>query len=127
MSILGCNAQKSFNSVNVDEFEKVITDKNITILDVRTTEEYAEGHIALAMNIDVKQPDFESKAKASLDKSKTIAVYCRSGNRSKKACDILTADGYKVVELSNGMMGWQSAGKAVTKEEVDVSLERKSI
>lgn len=119
MSILGCSAQKQ-NSVSVEEFERIIADKNITILDVRTAEEYAEGHIALAMNIDVKQADFDSKAKKSLDKSKTLAVYCRSGNRSKKACDILNANGFKVVELSTGIMGWQNAGKAVTKEEVDV-------
>lgn len=120
MSILGCNAQRSYNSVSVEEFEKVIADKNITILDVRTAEEYAEGHIALAMNIDVKQADFEAKSNTSLDKSKTLAVYCRSGNRSKKACDILSANGYKVVELSTGIIGWQNAGKAVTKEEVDI-------
>lgn len=126
MSILGCNAQKPYKSVSVDEFEKVIADKNITILDVRTAEEYAEGHIALAMNIDVKHGDFESKAKIALDKSKTLAVYCRSGNRSKKACDILSVNGYKVVELSTGILGWQNAGKAVTKEEVDVFTSAKS-
>lgn len=126
MSMLGCNAQKPYQSISVDEFEKVIADKNITILDVRTAEEYSEGHIALAMNIDVKQADFEAKSKTSLDKSKTLAVYCRSGNRSKKACDILSANGYKVVELSTGIMGWQNAGKAVTKEEVDVFTTAKS-
>lgn len=127
MSILGCDAQKPYQSVSVDEFEKVIADKNITILDVRTAEEYAEGHIDLAMNIDVKQADFLEKVKAyvnSLPAKRAsdgvfFAVYCRSGNRSKKACDILTANGYKVVELSTGIMGWQNAGKAVTKEEVD--------
>ena len=126
MSILGCNAQRSYNSVSVEEFEKAIADKNITILDVRTAEEYAEGHIALAINIDVKQADFEAKSKTSLDKSKTLAVYCRSGNRSKKACDILSDNGYKVVELSTGILGWQNAGKAVTKEEVDVFTTAKS-
>ncbi len=120
MSFLGCCAQKSYNSASVEEFEKIIADESIVRLDVRTADEYAEGHIALAMNIDIKQADFEAKAKASINKAKTIAVYCRSGNRSKKACDILTANGYKVIELSTGIMGWQSAGKPVTKEEVDV-------
>lgn len=147
ISILGCrsayacgdacqskNAQKSYHSISVDEFEKIIADKNITILDVRTAEEYAEGHIALAMNIDVKQADFLEKVKAYIgslpikgeSEGGSLAVYCRSGNRSKKACDILSANGYKVVELSTGIMGWQNAGKAVTKEEVDVFTTAKS-
>lgn len=120
MSFIGCNAQYPYESVSVEEFEQVISAPATMLLDVRTAEEYAEGHIALAMNIDVKQSDFESKALTALDKQKTIAVYCRSGNRSKKACSILAANGYKVVELSTGIMGWQGAGKAVTTEEVDV-------
>lgn len=119
ISLTGCHAQKPYLSVSVDEFEKVIADQNIIRLDVRTAAEYSEGHIAMAMNIDVKQPEFENIAKSSLDKNRTIAVYCRSGNRSKKACDILTSNGYKVIELATGIMGWQSAGKALTKEEVD--------
>lgn len=119
MTLLGCNAQKNYISVGVEEFGQIIADPAIVLLDVRTAEEYAEGHIALAMNIDVKRPEFEPMATAALDKSKTIAVYCRSGNRSKKACDILTANGYTVVELATGIMGWQGAGKPVTREEVD--------
>lgn len=119
ITMLGCNAQKSYNSVGVDEFEKVISNLEVIRLDVRTADEYASGHIAMAVNIDVTQPDFKDKALASLDKGKMIAVYCRSGNRSKKACNILTENGYKVVELSTGITGWQGAGKMVTKEEVD--------
>lgn len=124
MTLLGCNAQSSTTndgiSVGVDEFEKVIADMGVVRLDVRTSEEYLEGHIAQSMNIDVKQPEFEQRALVALDKSRTVAVYCRSGNRSKKACDILVRNGYKVVELNSGITGWQGAGKPVTKEEVDV-------
>lgn len=120
MGIIGCNAHESYRSVSVEDFESLIADVNVIRLDVRTAEEYAEGHIALAWNIDVKEADFEQKSSTILDKGKTIAVYCRSGNRSKKACDILTQNGYKVVELSSGIMGWLNAGKAVTKEEIDV-------
>lgn len=120
-SMLACKAQtEGYKSLGVDEFAKAIEDSKVVRLDVRTAEEYAEGHIAMAMNIDVKQDDFEKKAKLALDKTKTIAVYCRSGNRSKKACQILTSNGYQVIELSSGIMGWTNAGKEVTKEEVDV-------
>ena len=74
------------------------------------SEEYAEGHIAGAMNIDVLQPDFEQKSKAVLPKNKTIALYCRSGKRSKKAARILSELHYKVVELDGGYMEWKQAG-----------------
>lgn len=115
-----CQAQREFPSVGADEFEKLITKPEVVCLDVRTQQEYLEGHIACALHIDVKNPQFSQRAQAALDKDKTIAVYCRSGNRSKKACDILTSQGYKVVELATGILGWQEANKATTREEVDV-------
>ena len=71
----------------------------------------AEGHIAGAVNIDVLQPDFEQKGKAVLPKGKTIALYCRSGKRSKKAARILSELHYKVVELDGGYLEWTKAGQ----------------
>ena len=91
-------------------FKECIADTAVVRLDVRTDEEYAEGHIAGAMNIDVLQPDFEQKSKAVLPKNKTIALYCRSGKRSKKAARILSELHYKVVELDGGYMEWKQAG-----------------
>ena len=98
----------AFKSVEVEEFAKVIADTTVIRLDVRTQEEYAEGHRDNAINIDVKKDDFESKAISALPKDKTIAVYCRGGRRSKKAAKILTANGYTVVELNSGYKGWSS-------------------
>lgn len=122
MSLLGtifglfsCNAQSEksgsdngFKSVEVEEFAKVIADTAVIRLDVRTADEYAEGHIDNAINIDVLKDDFESKATATLPKDKTIALYCRSGRRSKNAAKILTKNGYTVVELNSGYNGWKS-------------------
>ena len=122
-SLFSCSAQQSeakFRSVDVAQFEKIIADEAVIRLDVRTAEEYAQGHIADAPCIDVKQDDFEARALACLPKDKTIALYCRSGNRSKKAAGILAAAGYDVVELKSGYMGWTEAGKQVTTEEVDI-------
>lgn len=121
MTIMGCNAQTTkAGEGDVESFEKTIADPSVIRLDVRTPEEYAEGHIANTINIDVKDASFEQRALKALDKNRTVAVYCRSGNRSKKACQILTDNGYQVVELGSGITGWQAAGKPVTKEEVDV-------
>ncbi len=118
-SLLGCTAQtKGFRSIGVEEFEKAIADTAKVIrLDVRTAEEFAEGHIAGACNIDVQSGDFDSKTVGMLPKSgKTIAVYCRSGRRSKKAAGILAGQGFNVIELDSGFLGWAGAGKPVVKE-----------
>ena len=115
-SLFSCSAQNNdFKSVEVDEFEKVIGDTAVIRLDVRTPEEYAEGHIEGAQNIDVLNDTFEEKACATLPKDRVIALYCRSGKRSKKAAGILAAKGYKIVELNTGYLGWTGAGKNVVK------------
>jgi len=113
-SLFSCTAQTDkYKSVEVDEFEKAIADTSVVRLDVRTPEEYAEGHIAGALNIDVLNSDFEQKATSVLPKDKTIALYCRSGRRSKKAAAILADKGYTIVELNSGYIGWTGAGKEV--------------
>lgn len=108
--LFGCNAQSDkFKTVEVEEFATVISDTSVVRLDVRTPDEYAEGHIDGAINIDVLNSSFEEDAMAKLPKDKTIALYCRSGNRSKRAAAILADKGYKVVELASGYNGWAEA------------------
>lgn len=115
-SLVGCNAQtEGFSSLSVEEFAKAIEDTTIVRLDVRTVEEYAEGHIENALNIDVLKDDFTDKAVAALPKDRTIAVNCRSGKRSKKAAGILVKNGFKVIELDEGYNGWVAEGMPVTK------------
>lgn len=103
----------TFNSVDVMEFEKLITQEQVVLVDVRTSQEHAEAYIpGTHYNIDVLSSEFEGIVDSNLKKGKTIAIYCRSGNRSKKAAKILTAKGFKVIELSTGFNGWSSSGKA---------------
>ena len=109
---MSCQSKQTFKSVDVEEFAKVIADTSYVLLDVRRATEYAEGHIpGTHFNIDVLQEDFESKALKVLSKEKKVALYCRSGNRSKNAARILSKKGYQVVELSTGFNGWKAAGK----------------
>ena len=108
LGLFSCNAQSpdaAFRSVDVEEFAKVIADTAVVRLDVRTPEEYAEGHIDNAINIDVQNDSFEKKAVSTLPKDKTIALYCRSGRRSKNAAKILSANGYTVWNSTAGIMG----------------------
>ena len=114
-SIIGCTAKaEGFKSVGVEEFEQAIADTSAIRLDVRTADEYAEGHIAGARNMDVLRSDFASNT-SQLPKDKTVCLYCRSGNRSKKAAAILSRQGYNVIELSTGYKGWVNKGKPVVK------------
>ena len=106
MSFLGCKAA-DFRSVDADRFAQVIEDTTVVRLDVRTANEYALGHIPNALLIDVTQADFMQKAEQLLPKDKTIALYCRSGRRSKTAAQLLAQQGYQIIELNTGFNSWK--------------------
>lgn len=117
-SIFGCAPATSDNvqSVPASAFAKMIeADANIVRLDVRTAGEHAMGHIPGSLNIDVMSSQFQAKAQAAIDSSKTVALYCQSGNRSKQAVRILDKLGYKVIELSTGFLGWQREGLPIER------------
>ena len=98
-------------SVSVDEFARAIADSNIQIVDVRTADEHSQGAIPGSVNIDVNSGKFGASADSLLDKNCTVAIYCRSGRRSKKAADILSLMGYDVVELDKGYNAWVEQSK----------------
>ena len=104
-----------YASVNVDEFQTLIANPNVQLLDVRTQEEFDEGHIAGAMLVDVNDSTFVEKAVAVLDPQREVAVYCRSGRRSARAASLLTENHFKVTNLNGGVMAWQDAGKTLVK------------
>lgn len=68
-----------------------------TVIDVRTPQEYAEGHVAAATNLDVQAADFDARI-AELDPTGSYVVYCRSGNRSAAAAARMTEAGLDVVD-----------------------------
>ncbi len=114
-SLFSCQQKGDFQSMNVEEFDSLIQNEDIQRLDVRTLAEYSEGHITKTININVMDDSFASMADSLLQKDKPVAVYCRSGNRSKKAAAILGEKGYKVFELDKGFNSWQEAGKEIEK------------
>lgn len=97
-----------FNSVDAQYFASVIARNDVQLVDVRTPAEYAEGHIVGAVNIDVQSPDFAEKI-TTLNKSRKVAVYCRSGRRSKMAAEQLDKAGFRVIELEGGIQSWSGA------------------
>ena len=107
-----CAQQPKFESFTPKDFEKLLNeDSSIQLVDVRRPDEYSAGHIEKATMINVLEPDFITKAESLLDKSKPVAVYCRSGKRSKDAAKKLTAKGFKVYDLDSGYLGWMEFKK----------------
>lgn len=109
------NALISYANMGVNEFLNFIAEPNVQLLDVRTPEEFSEGHIAGARLLDVNDSTFVEQAVAILDKERPVAVYCRSGRRSARAANQLTAQGFKVTNLDGGVLAWEDAGKILVK------------
>lgn len=104
-----------FKSLSVDEFAALIANPEVQRLDVRTVVEHSEEHIPGSININVLDKNFETVTDSVLQKDKPVALYCRSGKRSKKAASILSKKGYSVYELNGGFMSWKAAGKQTEK------------
>ena len=87
---------------------QALVEKGYTIIDVRTPEEYAEGHIQGALNINVKSESFVTEIE-NLSKSDTLLVYCRSGRRSLYAAQVMVSFGFqKIYDLEGGFLNWES-------------------
>lgn len=114
-SLFSCQQKGDFKSMNVEDFDSLIQNEDIQRLDVRTLAEYSEGHITRTININVMDDSFAAMADSLLQKDKPVAVYCRSGSRSKKAAAILSGKGFKVFDLDKGFNAWQASGKEVEK------------
>lgn len=86
------------------------------LIDVRTPEEYLEGHLPNAVNIDYNSPHFE-QATQGLDKSRPVYVYCLSGGRSSEAASYLRSHGFaEVNELKGGILAWKNSKLPLTQE-----------
>ncbi len=92
-----------------DAAELLKSDENVAVLDVRTPEEYAEGHIDGAINIDFRADDFSDQVR-QLDRETPYVVHCRSGGRSTASLDILQDLGFRrIYHLDEGINGWLEA------------------
>lgn len=96
--------------IQAKKFTRLMKKKNTVLLDVRTEQEYKEGHIPGSIQVDVLQTgDFNTKI-GSLEKNKTYLVYCRSGKRSAQAIQIMQQAGFrKLYDLEGGFSKWTGA------------------
>lgn len=118
MGISSCNSN-SWTDLTPDKFEKAYTADGIVTIDVRTADEYAEGHLYHAINIDWQTDGFMDEITKNFNKNLTMAIYCRSGKRSAAAAQALSDAGYKVLNLIGGYTAWAESGKMTNSYQVE--------
>jgi thioredoxin len=118
-TLLSCNGQSSKNiqTIAPEAFAKKIKETpKAQILDVRTPQEFAGGHIDNAINIDFLNDNFEANAQ-KLDKTKPVFVYCKTNSRSPRAAAMLEALGYKTIyNMQGGLLKWDAEGLSTRAE-----------
>lgn len=102
--VMSCGS--GYRTLDNADFAEIISSSDIVLVDVRTADEYMASHISGAINIDVQSEDFLTEAKQNIGKDMAVAVYCRTGVRSRKAAAMLSSAGYKVYNLKTGILGW---------------------
>ncbi len=105
--LFGRDSTKSYKNINADEMKPMMEDPEYVVIDIRTPGEWKSGYIkGTDKFIDFSAGDFEEQIQA-LDNSKNYVLYCRSGNRSAKACDLLSKKGVtNLYNLSDGIIKW---------------------
>jgi phage shock protein E len=112
-----CSGKKqNSGSLDPQAFKDSIAQAQVVLVDVRTPEEYSEGHIANAQLINYQDSSFLVTVLAKIPKASHVYLYCHSGRRSAAARDKMTALGYDhVTHLTGGIKAWQEAGFTVQK------------
>lgn len=108
-------SKSSVTHVDPATAEKRIAESRVVVLDIRTPQEYAAGHLAGARNLDFNGADFAQKL-AQLDRNQTYLVHCASGRRSTQSLETFQKLGFtSVLHLDGGIKAWTKAGKPIQK------------
>lgn len=110
---------QTIEDITVQEAAEMIEERrgnaDFAIIDVRTPDEFAEGHIEGAVLVNFRDDDFRDKV-GELDRDKTHLIYCRSGARSAGARDVMAELGFReVYNMLGGILGWEAAGHPVVQ------------
>lgn len=118
LGLWACTGKQKVEYKNLTsaQFEELIKSPNVQLVDVRTLAEHMEGHIPGSLNINVKDEEgFPTAVDELLDKGREVAVYCRSGRRSRTAAELLVKKGFKVYNLDKGILNWIEEGREIEK------------
>lgn len=119
MGLQACNSSNAqtaqIKRITNDELKELLSNSSVQLVDVRTPQEYNQGHIGDAQLIDFMRPDFKEKV-SKLDKDQPIVVYCAVGGRSYQSTEVLKSLGFKeIYDLKRGIAGWAQAGLPTKK------------
>ena len=123
--VASCDSQSTTeiptNNVDVDIARDLVTqDETVIVLDVRTPEEYAMGHIEGALNINIAEVDFPERV-SKLDRDKTYIVHCSANvknGRSAKSLEIMSSFGFdKLLNMEGGIVAWEQSGYPLVRSE----------
>ncbi len=105
--------EPTVNKVDANTFEQLSNEENVQLVDVRTPQEFDQGHLKGAQNINFHDAAFRAKIQ-SLDTTQPVLVYCGVGGRSAKAAQIMNELGFvNIYDLQGGIKAWQAAGKPI--------------
>lgn len=117
-----CYAQNSVSTNTVKknlspkEFNSALKTNEYKLIDIRTAEEYKDGHIKNSTQSDFYNTSEFSSYLDSLDKNSKYLIYCRSGNRSSQALKIMEEKGFKnMSDLKGGIVAWSAAAYPLEK------------
>lgn len=106
-SLLSCKPQNEVKTISTAELKIVLSNEKIQLLDVRTPEEIKLGAIENAVFANYFDKDFKEKSMKIIAKDKPVYIYCRSGGRSAKSCEILKKEGFEVINVLGGYSQWE--------------------
>jgi rhodanese-related sulfurtransferase len=117
LAILNLSCAQREGAIEAEAFQKVIADQEeLQLVDVRTLNEFNDGHIEGALHIDYYKEQFKSELQ-KLDKNKPIAVYCAVGGRSGATMSVLKELGFKkAYDLQGGITAWREKGYSLVKD-----------
>jgi rhodanese-related sulfurtransferase len=99
----------SYEILNYESFKNEISNDDVLLFDIRTTDEFNSGHIEGSINIDFYDKKIFTEFFEKIEKSKPIFIYCRTGNRSKQSSELLKSIGFNsVFDLEGGYANWIS-------------------
>ncbi len=110
----GCSEKPAGNQLAPEAYAAQMQKEAGVLLDVRTVEEYSEGHLEGAAQLDYYETESFESALDTMDKSKTYYIYCRSGGRSGTVLTMMQQKGFKsVYNLDGGILAWRKADMPV--------------
>ena len=123
--VTSCGSQSAteipINNIDVDTARELVTqDETVIVLDVRTPEEYAMGHIEGALNINIAEAEFSVRV-SKLDREKTYIVHCSANvknGRSAKSLEIMRSVGFdKLLNMEGGIIAWEQSAHPLVRGE----------